>query len=320
VISRKLALACVLGLALGVCVVLLRDFWDRSVPSLEDAERLVALPGLGSVPLVKLPAAARAVGALRQLVNGAGTKACEVSPSSAVSLVPSASFLPQEMHLPVEMTEAIRNVCASILLSQSDRELRVIVITSAVPEEGKTTIIGQVARALADSGARTLLVDSDLRNPGLSRNFGVSGENGLSLFLAGHVSPSPRIHKTDTENLFLVGAGPQPPNPAALFNSDRMSLFLKEMASTAGYRFVLLDAPPVLPVADARVLCSKADGVVMVVRARRTARNLLLRARDILDNSGANLLGIVLNGADNDDQESSYYRNYYGKAYGNQPV
>lgn len=312
-IWQNVGLASVLGLALGACVTLLVGFWDRSISNLAEAERLVGLPGLGSVPLCKsITSGGSARGFLWLKSNPARAMVRAGSSGISSPRLPgkTAGFGPP---LRPEMAEAIRGICTSLLLSQSDRELRVIVITSATPSEGKSTIANHMARALADAGARTLLVEADMRNPMLSRAFSSNMEAGLSLFLSGHMPHLPTAQETDNDNLFFISAGPQPPNPVALFNSERMRVFLKDMSSEAGYRFIVLDTPPVLAVSDARVLAARADGVVLVVRARHTTNNLVVRARNLLESAGANILGIVLNGTGGEDPESTYYHRYYHK-------
>jgi len=306
-IWQNVGLASVLGLALGACVTLLVGFWDRSISNLAEAERLVGLPGLGSVPLCK------------PITSGGSARGFLWLKSNPAKAMVRAGHFPGKTagfgpSLRPEMAEAIRGICTSLLLSQSDRELRVIVITSATPSEGKSTIANHMARALADAGARTLLVEADMRNPMLSRAFSSNMEAGLSLFLSGHMPHLPTAQETDNDNLFFISAGPQPPNPVALFNSERMRVFLKDMSSEAGYRFIVLDTPPVLAVSDARVLAARADGVVLVVRARHTTNNLVVRARNLLESAGANILGIVLNGTGGEDPESTYYHRYYHKA------
>jgi capsular exopolysaccharide synthesis family protein len=156
----------------------------------------------------------------------------------------------------------------------------------------------------------TLLIEADLRKPTLAKAFGVGDEGGLSLFLSGHFSPLPKINKTQVPNLSLIAAGPVPPNPVALLNSERLTTFLHEVSAT--FKFVVIDAPPLLPFADARVLGSKADGVVLVVRAGVTAKNLVRRACSLLEKSGSNILGMVLNGTETDPAQAGYYH-YYSK-------
>jgi polysaccharide biosynthesis transport protein len=298
----NLGLASILGLSLGVCVAFLLDFWDSSISTLTEAEQLAVLPVLGSVPSVKcLKSNPRFLAGGTNKTNGALAKTTLLNLSST----PSA----QSPSLPPEAVEAMRAICASILLSQSEQVPQVIVVTSATPDEGKTSVVGQLGLALAGSGLTTLLVEADLRKPALAKIFGVGNEGGLSLFLSG-VSPLPQIHPTDTPNLSLVTAGPRPPNPVALFNSAKLNFFLHKM--TLSFKFVILDSPPLLAVADSRVLGSKAHGVVLVVRAGRTAKSLVLRAHSLLQNSGANVLGMILNGADPGDKSAYYrYSEYY---------
>jgi succinoglycan biosynthesis transport protein ExoP len=297
----NLGLAALAGLALGICFALAMDFWDNSVSTLEEAEQLAALPALGAVPHIKLAKAKIAISSGARKTNEPGT---------ALRLRthhPGSSLL--TMGLTPEAAEAIRSVCASILLSKSDRPPRIIMITSAMPTEGKSTLVNHMGKAFADGGNSTLLVESDMRRPSLSEALGIGSEDGLSLFLSGHVSPLPKIHQTANPNLFAISAGPKAPNPVALLNSEKLDAFLNEMSSS--YQFILLDAPPVLAVADARVLCSKVDGVVLVVKAGRTPKNLIRRAWTLLETSGGNVLGIILNEVTRNGLYSSYYRHYY---------
>jgi succinoglycan biosynthesis transport protein ExoP len=297
----NLGLASFLGLALGFCVAFFADFWDNSISTLEEVEELAALPVLGSVPLIPSAGSDRlslVAGWKRALLPGTGTHLVQSASSNSV----------QRGSMPAGITEAIRNVCASILLSSSNGEPHVIVVTSAEPAEGKTTIASQLGIALADYGQSTLLIEGDLRRQGLSKLFGVGSEEGLSLFLSGHVNPLPKIHPTDNPNLWLVAAGPKPPNPPALLGSEKMGSFLNEMALL--FKFVIIDSPPLLAVSDARALAAKSDGVVLVVRAGRTPKSLVLQASALLENFGANTLGVVLNGA-NFNSRSAYYDAYY---------
>ncbi len=284
----NLALASLLGLALGVSCVILLDSWDHSISTLEEAEQLSPLPSLGSVPLFSKSS-------LSTLSHTTGN-------GKSTALVPG-----QDYALSFDVTESIRAVCASILLSRSDERPRVIVITSATHAEGKTTLVTHLGRAFADAGSRTLLVEADMRKPDLSRAFSIGNEDGLSLYLAGHVSPWPKIQETGIANLSLVASGPVPPNPAALLQSEKLDAFLK--VASADYDVVIVDAPP-LSLADARILGMKADGVVLVVRAGRTAKNQVRRAFTQLDGSGANVLGMVLNGTRPDRAELAHYGYY----------
>jgi capsular exopolysaccharide synthesis family protein len=300
----NLGLAAFLGLALGICMAFLLDFWDTSISTLEEVEQVAAVPCLGSVPLIK-------PSKLDLYLPVVHEKQLSGSLDEVKPVDPPLFGSPCGINSSPEVAEAMRTICASILLSRSEQIPRVIMFTSATPSEGKTTLVSHLGRAFADNGSKTLLVEADLRKPELSKRFRAGSENGLSLFLAGLQTALPKIHATDHPNLSLVTSGPKAPNPVALFNSEKMDYFLDKMSLS--YQFVLIDAPPVLAVADARVLGSKADGVVLVVRAGRTSKNLVLRAKTLIEHSGATVLGMVLNGAKSEGYYGSYYS--YNKYY-----
>lgn len=344
---RNLVLALLVGLTLGMGVVLIGDFWDRSISTLEEAEQAANLPGLGTVPRHTMLAWKEGTAGERwkpptngtSLIRsgnllegrnhsnggskGGSKKSSERSkgadkPTAVPPGFPEAGIEDEmalaaekdrETALPPMVSESIRYVVASILLSQIDRKLRVIMVTSAVPGEGKTTLVREIGASLAETGARTLLVETDMHKPELSKIAGdFKGDDGLSIYLSGNRSEMPRAKPTRNGNLFVVSAGPRPPNPAALLRSERFGAFLREMSKS--FEFVLLDAPPVLAVADARVLSSQVDGVVMVVRAGKTPRSVMARSQAILRASGANVIGVLLNQADPKDMESSKYPYY----------
>jgi len=306
----NLFLASVLGLALGVSFVLARDFWDNSVSGVEDIEQLTVTPVLGSVPLVKLPNS-------RPSLLGRSTVRSRSGSDRSLSMLgeflseprPAAALTATFVSEPAA-AEAIRSICASILLSRSERPPQVLMVTSALPGEGKTTVVGQLGLAFAESGARTLLVECDLRRPTYASFFGLDADRGLSAFLAGHVA-APTLHRILEDRLYAVSAGPVAPNPAALLHSEKMKAFLTEACRS--FRFVIIDAPPVLPVADARLLGAMVEGVVLVVRAGVTSKRLLQRVCALLEHAGSNIIGTVLNGAAWEESSSLYYR-YYRQA------
>ncbi len=305
----NLSLAGLLGLALGVCIAFLSEAWDTSLSSLEEAEQLLAIPALGTVPQVRH---------LEQENGSSNRKHLSEhsildSGSAALPMVRRAFSTNGHGPLPVEVRESFRSICASILLSCSDKAPQSILVTSAIPGEGKTSLVAQLGRTLAESGSRTVLLELDLRKPVLARGFGLGDENGLSLFLSGHVSPLPMIQQTDIPDLHVIAAGPRPPNPLALLQSERLDYLFKELSEA--FRFILIDSPPLLTVADARVLGSKVDGSVLVVRAGKTPRKLVQRARLSLQHSGGNIIGMILNGANPKRDDSYYYRYYRDTSY-----
>ncbi len=293
----NLLLAAVLGLALGLSVAMVHDFWRGSITTIEDLEQVSPLPVLATVPEVR-PARLK-------LANVSGLVVWRSGATDEATGRPSSTRA--DISQTPEGSEAIRTLCAALLLSQSTRPPRILAVTSAAPGEGKTTVAVQLARALADTGARTLLIECDMRRPAFGEEFGIDADGGLSLFLAGHVI-RPTVHPTSNRALFVIGAGPTAPNPVALLNSDRMSKFLEAMADA--FKFVIVDTPPAVPMADARVVGAKADGVLIVVRAGQTPAHALRRVQVALERTGSTILGTVLNGTDGYDLAS--YR-YYGR-------
>lgn len=207
--------------------------------------------------------------------------------------------------------EAYRALRVNIQFASPDKPLRTILATSTSPEDGKSTTLANLAIALAEAGAATLLVDCDLRRPSLHTLFGVANEQGLtSLILAGAAGVAPTlaalpIVPTAVENLHLLPSGPIPPNPAEVLASRRMSDLLVLLAERATY--VLIDSPPVIAVADAAVLAPRVDGVLLVVRAGKTRRDLAVKARKMLEQVQARLLGVVLTDATLDSAAYDYY-------------
>ncbi|HET6496913.1 MAG TPA: polysaccharide biosynthesis tyrosine autokinase, partial [Thermoleophilia bacterium] len=195
-------LAVFLGLALGVSFVLGHDYWTNAFSNIEDLENFSLLPVLGAIPLVRPRSGGRLSSMAAALRFGSGGQA----DSPSLLPAPSGSGGRIALGADAESAEAVRSLCASLLLSKSERPPRVVVVTSALPGEGKTTISAELGRALAESGARTLLVEGDMRRPQLSHLFGVDMEGGLSLFLAGQ-SPEVTVHATSLDGLSVVSAG-----------------------------------------------------------------------------------------------------------------
>jgi len=305
-VGWNLSLGFLFGLALGVCLAFVLDFWDRSISSTQQLEDRMAIPALGSVPVVP-----------KLMPNGHHTRMLGVvksAESNTLALEPTKHL--NGSALTPAAREAFRALCASILLSDSAVP-RTILVTSAVPGEGKTTMVEYLGKAFAESGAKTVLVELDMRKPTFTDRLHLEpsdGAHGASLFLAGHGSrTSAPILATSTANLFVMPAGPKPPNPIALLGSERLTDLLAHLKSE--FRFVLIDSPPVLTVADARVIGPKVDGVVLVARAKRTPRELIERARTQMANTGARILGCALNGVESNNEFYPYYNRYYNESY-----
>jgi len=307
-VAWNLALASLLGLALGLSFAVARDYWDDSITSLEEAEHFISLPALGFVPRSEQIGAG--FNELKQLPEKTSETSGETVSGLAIQHNGNSK---NGSGLPPAVNEAFRTICASILLSSSDTVPRTILVCSAEPGEGKTTLVAHLGRALAASRASTVLLEFDLRRPTLMRQLGLKNgsSRGLSTFLAGHTSPKefPAVYRTGIDNLFAIEAGPKPPNPLALLRSERLDELLKTLRSH--FKFVIVDSPPLLTVADARVLSRKVEGVVLVIRAGKTSQKRIKQARNQLESAGAKILGMVLNGTDK--AADSYY--YYDERY-----
>jgi capsular exopolysaccharide synthesis family protein len=225
-------------------------------------------------------------------------------------------------HLPKsQMSEAFRALRTSILLSQADHPPQVILVTSALPREGKTTAAANLAVTLAQLGDRTVLVDADLRKPGIGRLLNLAGGKyaGLSSHLAGVSSldlvsvPHPAI-----PNLVAIPTGPLPPNPADLLSSHKLADAIAELRTK--FKFIVIDSPPVMAATDAVILSVQADGVLLVVRSGETPKEAFTRTRDLLNSVKCRILGVVLNAVDSSAPDYYYsYRYYpYSSGYGPQ--
>ena len=208
--------------------------------------------------------------------------------------------------------EAYRTLRTNITFASPDKPVHVIMATSTSPDDGKSTTIANLAITFAASGASTVLVDGDLRRPHLHTIFGLPNEQGLTTVVvdmaraaAGGAAPVLPLQNTQVANLQVLTSGPVPPNPAEILSSQRMTELLEMLRGKADY--VLIDTPPIIAVTDAAVLASRVDGVLLVVNAGKTKRELAIKARDMLKQVNANVIGVVLNNAQVDKSAYAYY-------------
>jgi non-specific protein-tyrosine kinase len=216
--------------------------------------------------------------------------------------------------------EAYRTLRTNIQFASPDSPVHTLLATSTSPDDGKSTTIANLAITFAASGFATVLVDADLRRPHLHKIFGLSNDTGLTTLVAelaraASISAgtgstgAPRVHHplqpTQVENLHVLTSGPVPPNPAEILGSQRMNEVLAMLRDTAEY--VLIDTPPIIAVTDAAVLAPRVDGVLLVINAGKTRRDLAVKARDMLQQVNARLLGVVLNNATLDKSAYVYY-------------
>ncbi len=304
--ARNIALAFLVGLIGGIGLALLREYLDNTVKTPDDVETLARLPSLAVVPAFGDGAtASRRSGLLR----GASTNGNE----KRIELV--AQHLPKS-----QVSEAFRALRTALLLSQPDRPPQVILVTSALPREGKTTAAANLAVTLAQLGDKTVIVDADLRKPGITRllNLGTGKYAGLSSYLAGVSTldlvtvPHPAI-----PNLAAIPTGPLPPNPADLLSSHRLTDAIAELRTK--YKFIVIDSPPIMAATDAVILSVQVDGVLLVVRSGETPKEAFTRTRDLLTSVKSHLLGVVLNAVDASAPDYYYSYRYYPYSYGYGP-
>ena len=283
--SVNLTMGLLCGLGLGLVLSFLIEALDTNVKTIYDIEERLGLPMLGVVPQVD-----------SKLLSP------ETFVRDATSPLPGAWS---------RLAEAYRALRTTILLSRAGTPPQVILISSAKPSEGKTSITTLESIVFALNGSRVLLIDSDLRRPSVHLRFRIANKIGLTSVLTGKsILEEAIVPVTALPNLHILPAGPIAPMPAELLGSMQMQQLVESLRSR--YDFILIDTPPVLTVTDAAVLVSVSDGVVLVLRYAQASRNVVARASEILLRSGAHLLGVVLNAV---DLQSSDYSEYYGRAY-----
>lgn len=209
------------------------------------------------------------------------------------------------------VSEAYRTLRTNIEFSSFDDRLKVIVVTSSGPGEGKSTTAANLAVNFANTGKRTILIDTDLRKPILHKLFNCSNQKGLTNMLIDEVKFEDVICKMDVENLFLLPCGTKPPNPSELIGSTRMESFIEALKQSFDY--IILDTPPVVAVTDAQVLSKFVDGYILVIASGITEKRAAIKAKDLLNMVNAKILGVVLNKVDVKSKKGYYgYKYYYG--------
>jgi capsular exopolysaccharide synthesis family protein len=278
---RTWLMSAVIGLVLAVAVALGLDYMNDTIKTPEDITKRLKLPFLGLVPAVR------------------GDK----HPLLASSQVPH------------DFGESFRSLRTSLLSKYPEEGTKIIVVTSAQPLEGKTTTAANIAMALAYGGARVLLVDADMRRPGLHRPLRLTNERGLSQVLTGQARVRDVIQRTVDPNLLAITAGRTPPNPSELLSSERMKTLLANLAH-GPFNWIIIDTPPVLAVTDAVILAPMVTGVTFVIGAEMTRRRLAERAIETVMQARPRYAAVVLNKV-NFAKNKYYYSRYYGHQYKN---
>jgi capsular exopolysaccharide synthesis family protein len=300
----NLALGIILGAAFGVGLAFLQEYLDNTLKTPDEVERLLRLPSLGLLP--------------DYYPNGTGKgsdkRLATVKHGGDGAIAPA-------IQTGREAVEAYRSLRTSILLSANPVP-KMLLITSAVPSEGKTTITVNLGAMLASLGSKVVIVDCDMRKPSCHRSTGVENKPGFVQCLTGHVELADAILPVPgVPNLSVIPCGPIPPNPAEVLSSPVTPELLNKLRSQ--FEYVLVDSPPLLTVSDSRILSTLTDAVVLVTKAYGTPYDVVRRARELLYHAGARILGVALNSIDVHKRGGygygdgfGYYRYGYGYGYG----
>jgi capsular exopolysaccharide synthesis family protein len=284
------------GLFLGVIMAFVLDNLDDTIVNIMQVEELTGIAVLGSIPQFDY---SRPPERKKQLPTD-------------VPAAPSAAWITAQPNSPA--AEAYRALRTALLLSQAGSPPRTILVTSSLPKEGKSTTTYNLAACFATLGTRVLALDADLRKPSLHKITRNSHSRGLSNLLTSSVDPSELIiQDRQVKNLFLLPAGPTPPNPAELLGSTAFADLLEGFSKQ--YDLVLIDSPPTMLVADSTIMSAMVDGVMVVLRSEATTKPTVHRVAENFRRSQANLLGFVLNAVDTRSSEYYYAYGYYGGDY-----
>jgi capsular exopolysaccharide synthesis family protein len=347
--KRNIALALIIGLFGGLGLAFLFERLDNSVKNFQDVEKYAGVPSLGIVPTFS-PDGFRKLRAKEAKASGVKLRVKEPhkskrKPDSDQWLLgekkegktetrePEAAGLAgrKEVELPeaksielithsspnLNISENYRSIRTTLLLSRADSALRCFVVSSPLPQEGKTATISNLAVTFAQAGKKVLLIDADLRKPKQHRIFQIKNLTGLTNYLSSQADLKDLEKATQIPNLYLINAGPLPPNPVELLGSERMGSLIDGMKQRFDY--ILFDSPPLLPVSDAVVLGPKIDGMILVIRGGKTTREALKRAKEKLDMHQIKCAGVIINSIslkENDYYYMKHYYHYYGQHNG----
>jgi polysaccharide biosynthesis transport protein len=302
----SLSLALLGGLCLGTAAAFLQEHLDNTLKTTEDVEKFLQVPALGVVPIIDSQDSGRGqglYGRARLLLhdrNGNGSNGKE----SWNRIEASGPHAP--------LAEAFHGLRTSVLLSKAKQPPSSLLVTSTRAGEGKTTVAANLALSLAQLGESVLLIDADLRRPSLHNFFAVESNAGLVDFLTGKSDWRGLLWRAPVPELAVLFCGPVPPNPVDLLSSESMPGLIREASKE--YKFIVLDSPPLLNLADSRILATLVDGVILVVGSGATPRDLVHRACSSAVGAGSHILGATINFA---DAANDYYGYGYDQAHTN---
>ncbi|HCA56717.1 MAG TPA: hypothetical protein DEP46_01905, partial [Blastocatellia bacterium] len=295
--------ALLLSTLFGMGLALFLEYLDDTIGTTEEIESYLQLPALAAIPSIDSMPKRKLL-----LVGGSDRPDEETEPLNSELLInadPRSS-----------LAEAYRQLRTSILLSTAGHAPKSLLVTSSLPSEGKTTTATNTAISLAQTGAKVLIIDADMRRPRLHSVFGVSNGEGLSTILSSEMSENEIlgvIQQEPSTKLNLLTSGPIPPNPAELIGSQPMAELLVTLQKN--FTHVVIDSPPITSFTDGVLIASMVDGVILVVHSGKSSRQIVRRAKQLLNDVGARIFGVVLNNVDLRSQENYYYyQSYYSQS------
>lgn len=295
----NLALGLVLGLGLGVGITFLKEYFDNTIKSHEELEN-IGFNILANIPKIEMSRVEQ------KLEN----KLSKLGPIEGKRI---EARLITHLDPKSPVSEAYRTLRTNLQFSKVEGNIKTMLITSSGPKEGKSTTSANLAIAIAQSGKKVVLIDADLRRPVVHSIFGLDKADGVTNYLMNDISYSKMIKKTIIDNLSIVSSGILPPNPSELISSKRMEELIERLKTD--FDMVLFDTPPVIAVTDAAILSTKVDGALLVVSAGQTNIDAVIRAKALLDNVNARLLGALLNSVEIGGMYGTYYYYYYHNYY-----
>jgi succinoglycan biosynthesis transport protein ExoP len=296
VVPLNLGVGAATGLLLGVALAIGREQLDRSIKTPDDLERAHGLLFLGLLPALESPVGNRKGAVVAAPVG-------DSPPELIVHFQPNSGT-----------AEAARALRTNILYMSPDHPFQTLLVTSAGPSEGKTTVATCIAVAMAHAGHRVALLDCDMRRPRVHKVFGFRNDLGVTTALIDLDSVGGIIHDTVVPNMKVICTGPIPPNPSELLHSDAFARLLADLKTR--FDRIIIDSPPIVPVTDAAILATQVDGTILIVRAFKTSKDLVRRAKRTLNDVGARIVGSVLNAVELTRPEYGYYRYQYYKSEG----
>ena len=308
--GRTIIMAFFLSIGLGVGLALFLEYLDDTVHSTEDVERVLHLPALAVIPAV-------GGSTRRPVIPGLpGITALQKQNGNGNGNGNGHSELLMNLDGRSPLAEAYRHLRTSVLLSIAGRSPKSLLVTSSLPGEGKTTTAVNTAISLAQTGASVVIIDADMRRPRLQHIFNVDMADGLSTVLSSDASEADMLAMVETDEasgLDVMSSGPIPPNPAELLGSDQMRRLMT--ALQARYTHVIVDSPPISSFTDGVLISTMVDGVLLVVHGGKSSRHIVRRSKQLLNDVGAKVLGVVLNNVNLQSHDYYYYQSYYGRKY-----